>query len=65
MLELLSQEEDATCHEWAAVIVDDLVDHAKELFASEASRDLLLLAIQIPADPDPVPGRLQVNMPSQ
>ena len=62
MLELLSQEEDETCHDWASVIVEDLVDHAKELFKNEASKELLLLAIQIPADPDPdpVPARLQV-----
>ena len=62
MLELLSQEEDETCHDWASVIVEDLVDHAKELFKNEGSKELLLLAIQIPADPDPVPARLQVNL---
>ena len=61
MLELLSQEEDETCHDWASVIVEDLVNHAKELFKNEASKELLLLAIQIPADP-PVPDRLQVNL---
>lgn len=65
MLELLSQEDDTTCHEWASVIVEDLVDHAKELFNNEASKELLLLAIQIPADPDPVPIRLQVNIASK
>ena len=61
MLELLSQEIDPTCHEWAAVIVEDLVEHAKQLFRSEASKELLLYAIQIPADLDPVPARLQVR----
>lgn len=61
MLELLSQESDGTCQEWAAVIVEDLVDHAQELFRNQASKELLLNAIQIPADPDPVPARLQVS----
>lgn len=62
MLELLSQETDETCHEWASVIIEDLIDHAQELFKSKKSKDLFLYAIQLPGDPDPIPARLQVRI---
>lgn len=61
MLELLAQEADSTCQEWAAVIVEDLVDHAQDLFSGHASKDLLINAIQTPGDPDPIPARLKAG----
>lgn len=61
MLELLSQEQEAVCDEWANCIVSDLAEAAGDLWKTPANKSVLLFALQMPVAAPHIAERLEVR----
>ena len=60
MLELLGGEEEATCKEWVACIVTELVEHCPMLLQQAQPRAVLLSGMQLPHMAKSIPKYLEV-----
>lgn len=62
MLELLSQEDDETCREWANCIVTDLAHSAGYLLETREQKDALISGLQLASTIPYICNRLEVSL---